>query len=63
MAMAIRCDRCNAYFQFSKKQPNAVAVSCIDYRGNGWQDLCPKCMDALNVWMKDALKEVQFVES
>lgn len=57
MAMAIRC---NAYFQFSKKQPNAVAVSCID---SSWQDLCPKCMDALNVWMKDALKEVQFVES
>lgn len=64
MAMAIRCDRCNAYFQFSKKQPNAVAVSCIDYRGNidsscgnGWRDLCPECMDAFNAWMQGAVKE------
>ena len=71
MAMAKRCDRCNAYFQISKKQPNAVAIAYADYRGSidgpsqygGWRDLCPECMDALNVWMKSALKEVQFVES
>lgn len=70
MAMAKRCDRCNAYFQISKKQPNAVAVGCSDYRGSvdstcgsGWQDLCPECMDAFNAWMKSAMKEVQFVES
>lgn len=70
MAMAKRCDRCNAYFQISKKQPNAVAVGCSDYRGSidstcgsGWQDLCPECMDAFNAWMKGAMKEVQFVES
>lgn len=70
MAMAKRCDRCNAYFQISKKQPNAVTVGCSDYRGSidstcgsGWQDLCPECMDAFNAWMKGAMKEVQFVES
>ena len=70
MAMAKRCDRCNAYFQISKKQPNVVSIGFSDYRCNvdntydvGWQDLCPECMDAFNVWMKGALKEVQFVES
>lgn len=71
MAMAKRCDRCNAYFQISKNQANAVAIEYADYRGDvdgtvqlsGWQDLCPKCMDAFNVWMKSALKEVQLVES
>lgn len=71
MAMAKRCDRCNAYYQISKSQPNVVSIAYADYRGSidvtsqygGWQDLCPKCMDAFNVWMKDAMKEVQFVES
>lgn len=71
MAMAKRCDRCNAYYQIAKKQPNVVSIAYADYRGSidvasqygGWRDLCPECMDALNVWMKGALKEVQFVES
>lgn len=61
--MAKRCDRCN----ISKNKPNVVAIAYADYRGGidgtsqygGWQDLCPECMDAFNVWMK----EVQFVES
>lgn len=71
MAMAKKCDRCNAYFQISKNKPNAVAIAYTDYRSHtdspslygGWQDLCPECMDAFKVWMKDAMKEVQFVES
>lgn len=71
MAMAKRCDRCNAYFQISKQQPNVVAIAHADSSGcihgvvqcGGWRDLCPKCMDAFNVWMKGAMKEVQFVES
>lgn len=71
MAMAKRCDRCNAYFQISKQQPNVIAIAYADYRGGidgtsqygGWRDLCPKCIRALNVWMQGALKEVQFVES
>lgn len=71
MAMAKRCDRCNAYYQISKSQPNVVSIAYADYRGGidsvsqygGWQDLCPECMDAFSVWMKDAKKEVQFVES
>lgn len=70
MAMAKRCDRCNAYFQIPKKQPNAVSIGFSDYRCNvdstcdgGWQDLCPECMDAFKIWMKGAMKEVQFVES
>lgn len=68
MAMAKRCDRCNAYFQTSKNQPNVVAIAYADYRGSiggidqygGWQDLCPECMDAFKLWMKGALKEVTF---
>ena len=71
MAMAKRCDRCNAYFQNTKNQPNTVAISFADYRGcidgtsqyGGWQDLCPECMDAFKIWMKGALKEVSFGES
>ena len=65
MAMAKRCDRCNAYFQISKNKPNAVAIAYTDYRGSidgisqyvGWQDLCPECMDAFNVSMQNAMKE------
>lgn len=71
MAMAKRCDRCNAYYQIFKNTPNVVAIAHTDYRGNcdgtsqhvDWRDLCPECMDAFHVWMKGALKEVQFVES
>lgn len=65
MAMAKRCDRCNAYFQISKNKPNVVAIAYADYRGSidgtsqygGWQDLCSECMDAFSVWMKGAMKE------
>ncbi len=71
MAMAKRCDRCNAYFQLSKNQPNVVAIAYADYRDSiggisqcgGWQDLCPECMDAFKIWMKSALKEVDDSES
>lgn len=71
MAMAKRCDRCNAYFQISKGHPNAVAIVYSDYRGSvdttsqfgGWQDLCPECMNAYKTWMKSAMKEVSPIES
>ena len=62
MAMAKRCDRCHAYFQISKNKPYRGGIDGTSQYG-GWQDLCPECMDAFNVWMKGALKEVQFVES
>lgn len=60
MAMAKRCDRCNAYFQISKNKPNAVAIAYTDYCGSidginqygGWQDLYPECMDAFNAGCK-----------
>lgn len=71
MAMARRCDRCNAYFQTSKNKPNVAAIAYADDCGSisgisqygGWRDLCPKCMDALNVWMKGAMKEDSSSES
>ena len=67
MAMAKRCDRCNAYFRISKQQPNVVAIAYADYRGSidgtsqcdGWRDLCPECMDAFNAWMKRAMRRIE----
>lgn len=71
MAMAKRCDRCNAYFQISENKPNVVAIAFAKYRGNidgtsqhgDWRDLCPECMDAFIVWMKSAMKEGSSSES
>lgn len=54
MAMAKRCDRCNAYFQISKNKPNVVAIAYTDYRATA---MVPASMAAgricaLSVWMR-----------
>lgn len=62
MALAKKCDRCGAYYDYYEPKElsvcefNAIVETIINKKGEivaGWkEDLCPRCRKSFKKWLK-----------
>ena len=56
MANALKCDRCNGYFDYSPDAKNFIAFGHKDIvvgRNFPVKDICPTCMEAFMDWFEN----------
>lgn len=51
MANAKKCDRCDTYYDYPKKNERAGVCRDITARNRLFMDLCPDCQSSLEDWI------------